>query len=352
MSSMGASDTASGRHTAGSTARIVLVTGVSRFLGARVANTLQADPGIERVIGVDTVPPTTALGRTEFVRVDIRTPSIAKVISSADVDTVVHLNLVTASTGPRPKMKELNVIGTMQLLAACQRSPDMRKLVVRSSAAIYGSSPRDHAVFTETDEPVEAPSSGYAKDAVEVEGYVRGLKRRRSDLTVSVLRFANFLGPGVDSPLTRYFRLPVVPTVLGFDPRLQFVHEDDGIEVLRRMAVEDHPGIFNVAGDGILLLSQALRRAGRPSVPMPARTLGTLGDMARRFAGLSGFSPELFRWLTYGRVIDTAELARELAWRPKYGSEAAFGDFLQAQRLGRLPVELFDRVTGVLGAPR
>ncbi len=164
------------------------------FPGARVANTLQADPGIERVIGVDTVPPAESLGRTEFVRVDIRTPGIAKIIASAGVDTVVHLNLVTSSAASRAKVKELNVIGTMQLLAACQRSPDMRKLVVRSSAAVYGSSPMDPAVFTERDQPAEAPKTGYAKDAVEVEGYVRGLMRRRSDLTVSVLRFANFVG--------------------------------------------------------------------------------------------------------------------------------------------------------------
>ncbi|NDU72508.1 NAD-dependent epimerase/dehydratase family protein [Actinomadura sp. DSM 109109] len=316
-------------------ARVVLVTGVSRFLGARVANTLQADPGIERVIGVDTVPPAESLGRTEFVRVDIRTPGIAKIIASAAVDTVVHLNLVTSSSVPRAKVKELNVIGTMQLLAACQRSPDMRKLVVRSSAAVYGSSPMDPAVFTERDEPVEAPRSGYAKDAVEVEGYVRGLMRRRSDLAVSVLRFANFLGPGVDSPLTRYLRLPVVPTVLGFDPRLQFVHEDDGVEVLRRMTVEDHPGCYNVAGDGVLLLSQALRRAGRPYVPVPSPSISVLGDMGRRFAGLSGFSPELLRWLTYGRVIDTTALERELAWHPKYSSEAAFADFAAARGFAR-----------------
>ncbi|TDC55558.1 NAD-dependent epimerase/dehydratase family protein [Actinomadura sp. KC345] len=318
-------------------ARVVLVTGVSRFLGARVANTLQADPGIERVIGVDTVPPElpgVSLGRTEFVRVDIRTPSIANIIASAGVDTVVHLNLVTSSSVPRAKVKELNVIGTMQLLAACQRSPDMRKLVVRSSAAVYGSSPMDPAVFTEQDQPAEAPTSGYAKDAVEVEGYVRGLMRRRSDLTVSVLRFANFLGPGVDSPLSRYLHLPVVPTVLGFDPRLQFVHADDGVEVLRRMTVEDHPGCFNVAGDGVLLLSQALRRAGRPYVPVPSPSISVLGDMGRRFAGLSGFSPELLRWLTYGRVIDTAALEDELAWRPKYSSEAAFADFAGAEGFG------------------
>ncbi|TDD82115.1 NAD-dependent epimerase/dehydratase family protein [Actinomadura rubrisoli] len=326
-------------------ARVVLVTGVSRFLGARVANTLQADPGIERVIGVDTVPPVTPLGRTEFVRVDIRTPVIAQVIASAEVDTVVHLNLVTSPSVPRAKVKELNVIGTMQLLAACQRSPDMRKLVVRSSAAVYGSSPMDPAVFTELDEPVEPPTSGYAKDAMEVEGYVRGLRRRRSDLTVSVLRFANFLGPGVDSPLTRYLRMPVVPTVLGFDPRLQFVHENDGVEVLRRMTVEDHPGRFNVAGDGVLLLSQALRRAGRPYVPVPSPSISVFGDMGRRFAGMSGFSPELLRWLTYGRVIDTTALAHELAWRPKYSSEAAFADFATAQGLA-LP--LIDRLAAAL----
>jgi UDP-glucose 4-epimerase len=323
---------------------------VSRFLGARVANTLQADPGIERVIGVDTVPPSTSLGRTEFVRVDIRTPSIAKVITSAEVDTVVHLSLVTTSGGSRASMKELNVIGTMQLLAACQRSPDMRKLVVRSSAAVYGSSPRDPAVFTEDDEAMEPPTSGYAKDACEVEGYVRGLRRRRSDLVVSMARFANFLGPGVDSPLTRYFSMPVVPTVLGFDPRLQFVHEDDGVEVLRRLTLEDHPGTFNVAGDGVLLLSQALRRAGRPTVPMPAQALSTLGDLGKRFGGMSGFSPELLRWLTYGRVIDGSRLAEELGWRPKYGSEAALADFLHSRGLDQnLPLEVFDRMAGALG---
>ncbi|HEY7487902.1 MAG TPA: NAD-dependent epimerase/dehydratase family protein [Streptosporangiaceae bacterium] len=336
-----------------STAKVVLVTGVSRMLGARVAGELQADPGIERVIGVDTVPPAAPLGRTEFVRVDIRTSSIAQVITSAEVDTVVHLNLVTASTGARSSMKEINVIGTMQLLAACQRSPAMRRLVVRSSAAVYGSSPRDPAAFGEDDEPVEQPSSGWAKDAVEVEGYVRGLQRRRSDLVVSVLRFANFLGPGVDSPLTRYFRLPLVTTILGFDPRLQFVHEDDGVEVLRRMAVEDHPGIFNVAGDGVLLLSQAIRRAGRPTVALPAPAVATLGDVGKRFGGLKGFSPELQRWLTYGRVIDTSRLAAELTWRPKYSTEAAFADFLQSQGFGgNLPLSVFDRLTDLIGGVR
>ena len=185
----------------------MLVTGVSRYLGSRLASELAADPSIERVIGVDTVVPrkdqATALGRTEFVRADIRNPLIAKVIAQAGVDTVVHMNVVAtpAGVGGRTVMKEINVIGTMQLLAACQKAPTMRKLVVKSTTAIYGSSPADPAMFTEDQEPRVLPRSGYAKDAVEVEGYVRGFGRRRPDVALTVCRFTDLVGPTVDSPL-------------------------------------------------------------------------------------------------------------------------------------------------------
>lgn len=314
----------------------VLVTGVSRHVGARVASVLAADPAVGRVIGVDTVPPPARsrdggapFGGTEFVRVDLRSPDIARVIASADIDTVVHLSLLSSPSRSRPAMKEHNVIGTMQLLAACQRSATVRRLVVRSTTAVYGSSPLDPAVFTEDSEPHEAPSHGYAKDACEIEGYVRGFARRRPDVSVTMLRFANFMGPNVDSPLTRYFRQPVLPTVLGFDPRLQFVHEDDGVEVLRRMANEDHSGVFNVAGDGVLLLSQCLRRAGRLQLPLPGPLFRFAGELARA-VGQADFSPEQLSLISYGRVVDTERLAAELGWRPKYSTAAAFDDFLRS----------------------
>ncbi|MET7458786.1 NAD-dependent epimerase/dehydratase family protein [Nonomuraea sp. NPDC005501] len=319
----------------------VLVTGVSRHIGARVASVLAADPDVSRVIGVDTVPPPSltrdggiSLGRTEFVRVDLRSPDIAQVIAAADIDTVVHMSLVSAPsrTTGRALMKEHNVIGAMQLLGACQRSATVRRVVVRSTTAVYGSSPRDPAVFTEDLEPHDGPVHGYAKDAAEVEGYVRGFARRRPDITVSLLRFANFMGPGVDSPLTRYFTQPVLPTVFGFDPRLQFVHEDDAVEVLRRMATEDHPGTFNVAGAGVLLLSQCARRAGRASMPLLAPAFRMLGDAARR-AGLVDYSPEQVRLMSHGRVVDCSRLEAELGWKPKFTTGAAFDDYLRSRGL-------------------
>ena len=182
--------------------RVVMVTGVSRYLGGRFTQLLQADPDISRVIGVDVVPPKQDLGDAEFVRADIRNPIIGKVISQAEVDTVVHMSVIATPVGAggRATMKEINVIGTMQLLAACQKAPSVRKLVVKSSTAVYGSSPSDPAMFTEDMEPNAMARSGYAKDSVEVESYVRGLRppparRRGHHAAVRQLRRARACRP-------------------------------------------------------------------------------------------------------------------------------------------------------------
>ncbi|HVE98470.1 MAG TPA: SDR family oxidoreductase [Mycobacteriales bacterium] len=316
------------------TARRVLVTGVSRELGGRLAAMLDAEPTIDRVVGVDTVPPRADLGRTEFVRADIRNPLIAKVITANEIDTVVHMSVVATplTVGGRTAMKEINVIGTMQLLAACQKSSTVRKLVVKSTTAVYGSSAKDPALFTEDMEPRSLPRSGYAKDSVEVEGYVRGFGRRRPDVVLSLLRFTNFIGPTIDTPLTRYFSLPVVPTVLGFDPRLQFLHEDDGLEVLRLATMEDRPGIVNVGGSGVLLLSQAIRRAGRVALPVLSPLVQYVGQALRR-AGLVDFSPEQMRFLQHGRVADTTRLRDSFGYQPKHTTLEAFDEFVRGRAL-------------------
>jgi UDP-glucose 4-epimerase len=277
---------------------VVLVTGVSRWLGGALAAELAADPSIGRIIGVDTVPPSPEmlrrLGRTEFVRADIRNPLIGKVISAASVDTVVHMNISStpARSGGRGPMKELNVIGTMQLLAACQRAQSVRRFVLKSTTAVYGASPRDPAVFTEAMHAKEVPSGGFAKDSLEIEGYVRSFARRRPDVDVAILRFTNFIGPRIDSLLTGFFRMPLVPTALGYDARVQLLHEDDALAVLVRATTGDFVGTVNVGGEGTLLLSQAIRRLGRIQVPLPSPTLGSIGRFARLLAGADAL-PEL-----------------------------------------------------------
>jgi len=331
-------------------AHVVLVTGVSRYLGGRFASILAADPDVDRVIGVDVVPPSHPIGGAEFVRADIRNPVIAKVITRAAVDTVVHMNVISTPVGAggRVSMKEINVIGTMQLLAACQRSVGVRRLVVKSTTAVYGCSPRDPAMFTEDTGPKVLPRSGWGKDSVEVEGYVRGFSRRRPDVEVATLRLANFIGPNVRTPMTDYFRLPVLPTVLGFDARLQFVHEDDGLEALRLATVGRTTGVVNVAGDGVLLLSQAARMAGRPTIGVPKRLSGLVGQVFRR-TGLADFSPEQMEFLSYGRGVDTTRMRRLLGFEPRYTTKEAFADFVRGQQLhGPLSPEPVERVERVL----
>ena len=316
---------------------VVLITGVSRFLGGRLAAQLAADPTIERVIGIDTVAPATSelvrLGRTEFVRADIRNPLIAKVLAQAGVTTVVHAGLMSSPrlVGGRVPMQELNVIGTMQLLGACQKSDTVGRVVVASTSAVYGSAARNPAVFTECMHPGDAPHTGYARDAVEIEGYVRGFARRRPDIETTVLRFANTIGPTIDTALTRYLAMPVIPTVLGFDPRLQLLHEADAVETIRRATVASHPGVFNVAADGVLTLSQVVRRLGRLRVPVPARAVGLVGSLVRN-SGVVEFSAEQAEFLSFGRVIETTKLHEEFGYLPAYTTAQALDTYLDEQR--------------------
>jgi len=308
--------------------RVVLVTGVSRDVGRRFARAAAEHPAVERVIGVDVVPPRGDIGRMSFVRADIRNPVIAKVIAKEDVDTVVHLSVIATpgSTGGRTMMKELNVIGTMQLLAACQTAPSVRQLVVKSTTTVYGASNQDPAMFSESMEPRRTPYGGYAKDVADIEGYVRGFARRRPDVCVTTLRCANLLGPRVASPLAEHLRLPVIPTVLGFDPRLQFLHERDLHAVLGHAVRARVPGTFNVAGDGILTLSQAARRLQRPTVPLPGFAFGALGGALRR-ARVAEYSPELRSFLTFGRGVDTSRMRTELGFEPRYSTAETLDDF-------------------------
>lgn len=333
----------------------MLVTGVARQLGGRLVRRLQRDPEVERVIGVDAVEPEHRLGGALFVRADIRQPAIGRVLAEHAVDTVVHLDVTGTplGAGGRTAVKETNVIGTMQLLGACQKSPTVRRLVVKSSTSVYGAAPRDPAVFLETTPPKSLPSGGFAKDAAEVEGYVRGFARRRPDVAVCVLRFANILGPCADSPLAEYFSLPVLPTVLGYDPRLQFVHEDDVVDVLgialrepRRSTLNS--GTFNIAGDGVLLLSQCSRRLGRPTVPVLLPAVTWIGS-ALRTVGVTDFSPEQIRLLTHGRVVSTAQMRETLGFEPKFTTAETFTDFARGKGPGLLPPQSVARAVDRLG---
>lgn len=320
---------------------VVLVTGVSRFPGAPLAAALAAEPGVRQVIGVDTDEPAaaTAVGTTEadgasgvphrgvrFVRADIRTPIITGVLADTGVDTVVHTGVG-------------GVAGALQLLAGAQRTAGLRRLVVASTSAVYGTGPRAPAVCVENDVGPEPLRGGPAGRMREVEGYLRGFARRRRDVAVTVLRLAEIVGPTVETPVAPYFAQPVVPTTLGYDPRIQFLHEDDALEIFRRAALADDrlQWAVNAAGPGVLALSQAIRRAGRVALPLPAPALRGWDVLRRRGGRRAGALP-LVPVPRFGGVLDTTRLREEFGYQPRYSTAEAFDD-LVSTRLG----------TGVVG---
>ena len=317
---------------------IVLVTGVTRVIGSCLAGRLAANPSVDRVIGVDAALPEPAararMGAADFARVDIRNPLVARVIEAAGVDTVVHASASStpASSAARTMAKEMNVLGTMQLLAACQRSESVRNLIVRSTGAVYGASSRDPAIFTEEMSARSVPSSGPGRDAIDIEAYVRGFGRRRPDVRIAVPRFAEVVGPTVVTPLTRYFGLaPAVPMVLGRDARLQFVHEQDAIGLLEHLALGNFAGTVNAAGDGTITLAQAIHRAGRIPLPVPSLGLDPLSRVMRTLR-LGGFSPSQVKVLAAGRVMDTTRLRERAGYTPGFTTVEAFDDFAAGLR--------------------
>lgn len=313
--------------------RVVLVTGVSRRVGGMTCRALAEDSSLERVIAIDTVPPLHSLGRAEFIRADIRNPIMGKILAQEKVDTVLHLGVIMTpkQAGGRTLQKEINVIGTMQLLAACQKADSVERLIVKSSSSIYGCSPRDPAMFTEDMSARRGPTGGFGRDSVEVETYVRGLARRRPDIDVTTLRMANLVGPQLRTTFSEYFHLPVLPVPLGYDGRFQVLHIDDAVSVLHRAAKAEHlSGTINVAGGGMLTIRQAARIAGKPVLPVIAQSAPLVQQLGGVLGGSGAFEAEQMQFLQFGRGMDTTRMRTMLDFVPEHSTKDAFREVLGA----------------------
>jgi UDP-glucose 4-epimerase len=285
--------------------RRILVTGLSTYWGGRLAQALEGFEHVEAIIGVDSREPTRELERTEFVKVSNQHSLIQRIVRAAEIDTVIDTRLTVNSIAAAPReAHENNVIGTMNILAACTGSNSpVRKVVFKSSTHYYGAEQDDPAFFTEEMRRPHSPPTLIERDIVEAEASVEDFSRKNPDVCVSVLRCANVLGPDVDTGFTRMFALPVVPMVFGFDPRLQFVHEDDVVHALEHAAFHATPGVYNLAADGVLGLSEAISLLGKLPAPiLPPFGTGVLARPLRRL----GFRipDEMLNQLRYGRGVD------------------------------------------------
>jgi UDP-glucose 4-epimerase len=328
--------------------RRVLITGVSTRLGTELARRLERDPSVDYVAGLDVRPPRARLEHTDFIDADIRSPVIGKLIPACEVDTVVHNQIVRQPGGgvaPRA-MHDINVIGTLQLLAACEQSPSIEAVVVRGSAGIYGAEPAAPQFYSEEMARLYPLRTRFQRDVGEIENYFEGYSRRHPDVVCTMLRYQPSIGPGTDSQVTRYLSAPLVPTYLGFDPRLQFVHEVDGLEALLAAIRKPVRGAVNVAAPGTIGLTKMLRLAGKLNVPIPTRTFAVSANAGKRI-GMPSISPDFRRLLRFGRGVDISRLVDEVGYTPRYSATEAIEDYVSHQHGRRVIPSIRHLAVGV-----
>ncbi len=309
--------------------RVVMVTGASTYLGGYLVRRLAQRSDVERVIGVDAVPPTKNMRRrmepAEFIRADYRSHIFGKIMATNDVDTVVHAATSVMDTHwPSGATKDAIVFGSMRVFAACQKSETVKRVVMRSSTWIYGSRTRGPSLLTE-DVIDTGAQSGHPRDLLDAEAYARSMARRRQDITLTILRTAPVLGPNMESLFRSLFERPLVPTIIGRDARLQILHQDDALGALEHAALAGRPGTFNIAGDGAISMSQAVRIAGRIEVPVVRPAFGLVVSAIRGRPALSGSRAHL-DYLCFGNAFDTSRMRAELGFEPRYTTRAAMED--------------------------
>ena len=307
--------------------RVLLVTGVAGYWGWRVAARLVSEPGT-RVIGLDRERPEKGIQGLDFVQADVRNPLLAELLETEGVDAVCHLAFVE-TTRPQEAAYDLNVVGTTKVLEACAEA-HVRKVVLQSSTAIYGARPGNSAFLGEDHALRGSLTWGSVRDLIDVEKFCQGFRRQAPEVQVTILRFASIVGPSVDTPLTRFLKDPGTVSLLGFDPRMQIIHEDDVVEALVHAMKADVPGVFNVAATDVLPLNKMRGLAGKPPVAVVHLLaywgMGLRGGAGKRVQRHLPLEPD---YLRYPWVADLRRMQEELGFEPYYTAEDTVRQFAE-----------------------
>jgi UDP-glucose 4-epimerase len=303
----------------------VAVTGAGGDLGRLLLPLLQDDTRIERIIAIDHSPPEHESSKVEFRRVELSQPhaedAVANALTQTKADALVHLSFLTGHVHSASFAHELEVIGSMQVLRACTRAK-LPRLIVPSLTALYGARPQ-HPAYLKEDAPLlGCAGSRFINDKVEVERQIDEFSRSNPETQVVVLRFAPIVGRKVDNPLTRLLKNRVVPTLMGFDPLWQVIHEDDAASALMHALFTSRSGTYNVAANGLLSLSGMVRQSGGAALPLPA-PLARAAIKALEALGIASVPEAMFDYLRFSWVADSRRAEQELGFAPRFPSKLA-----------------------------
>ena len=314
----------------------VLITGAARDLGAGVARRLESAREVGSIVGLDIVPALHESRKFEFLKADTRHTSTTGLIEDIGPDVVIHCATRVGSTAASAReAHETNVSGTMNVLAGC--GPATRRIVIKSTVAVYGVASTQPSLLTERAAGRPAPQNPAGRDLREVEQLAHDHQLANPAYVLTTLRLGTILSAEWQSPLAEYLSLSPVPTVAGFDPRLQLLHDADAVDAMYRAALSDHPGVFNVAANGIILLSQLIKLAGaRAAANLPPLVGGWLQRQALRALRGVDLPTHLLDVLSNGQVVDCSALLEEFGWRPPRTTRDVAEEWVAARMLSEV----------------
>jgi UDP-glucose 4-epimerase len=331
---------ASGKNESGEPAggRRVLLTGASGFLGSSLLKRLTSDRRYERIVAVDVQRPPFKLRKTKFYKVDLTHPRademLVEILADEQLDMVLHTGFYQRPIEDTTYAHEVNSIGTMHILSACYESP-VRKVVVSSRTLVYGARYDNPHYMNEDLMPRPRMDYEFQLDKVEVERQLLRFWKSNPSTLVTVLRHCSIMGPTVENCWTHYLSMPVCPTVLGYDPLIQFISERDVIEAFKLASDEDFPGVFNIVGRRVIPLSMILKIANKRRLPLPSPAAENL-FRALWILNTGPFPPEHIDFLRYHCLADGSRAKEAMGFQAKKTAWEALEDFLEVKRLDRV----------------
>jgi UDP-glucose 4-epimerase len=313
---------------------VIAITGLGSFLGRALVDRLLARSSGLRIVGLDKRRPFRLDERVNFHSVDLTEPTadsrVAEVLAQERVEAVVHTAFRAQPTANIEMDHELETIGSLHVMNACAATK-VKRLVVVSSTMLYGPWP-DNPNFLTEEHPLRGhPGSHSVANRAQVESLLAEWRDRHPDTEVTVLRNCWIFGPRYLDHVVRFFSLPVVPKLMGYDPLMQFVHEEDCLHVLETATLHSHPGVFNVVGAGVLPLSTILRLAGKRILSLPPAILYRMAYYPSQ--GQTGDPPEgFYDYLRYLWVAD-GQRGWDAFGEPVYTTREAWMSFVSARRM-------------------
>jgi UDP-glucose 4-epimerase len=290
-----------------------LITGIAGGLAQRVAEKLGAAG--EHVVGVDYRSVEGIEQRIpglSVYRASYNKTAIEDVFRKHEIRALLHLGRVGNLSEDMEKRLELNVIGSQKLMMLCLQH-DVESLVVLSTFHIYGAHPRNHVPISEYDPLRAGPEFPQIADAIQLDNMATTWIYQHPAVRTVVLRATNVVGPHIENTMCKFLRRSRVPTLVGYNPMTQFVHEDDLANAVIAARFGSAAGVYNVAGPAVIPWRTALELAGARPLPLPS-------SLAKAYVkSFSPFPEYLVNFFKFPCVITDARFREELDWEPEVG---------------------------------